>query len=93
MSFIASIRAREGPAMRLRSLVRTQVAAGHQVDVVATTVQSAEPWEPQKQYVDRMQQDPSLAGANVFVGRGYGRRRPWSRYGYSPACSRCCGSE
>ena len=77
-----------GPSHALRSMIHEQVRVGHEVSVLATTAQSAEPWEPSKDYADRMTADPAFAGAEVHLGRSFGRRRPWSRYAFSPDCSR-----
>jgi len=73
-----------GPSHALRGLIQAQVGGGHRVTVVATTAQSAEPWAPRDQFVARMLSDPALAGTQVLMGRAWGRRRPWSRFSYSP---------
>ncbi len=73
-----------GPSHSLRGLVRAQVACGHRVTVVATTAQSAEPWAPRHEFVARMLADPSFAGADILMGRAWGRHWPWSRFSYSP---------
>jgi glycosyltransferase involved in cell wall biosynthesis len=73
-----------GPSNALRGLVRAQVARGHRVAIVATTAQSAEPWAPRDEFVARMLADPAFAGAEVLIGRAWGRRRPWSRFSYCP---------
>lgn len=73
-----------GPSHSLRGLVRAQVARGHQVTIVATTAQSAEPWAPRNEFVARMLGDPAFDGAHVLMGQAWGRHRPWSRFSYSP---------
>ena len=35
-----------GPSHALREMVRAQRDAGHDINLVATTIQSAEPWAP-----------------------------------------------
>ncbi|NQT39548.1 MAG: glycosyltransferase [Planctomycetes bacterium] len=75
-----------GPSHAIRHLVREQVRAGHEVTLVATDRQSAEPWEDAVEYVNCIAADPAFAGAEVFVGRAFGRRGPWLRYGWSPDC-------
>lgn len=77
-----------GPSHAIREIVRGQVAAGHQVMLLATTTQSAEPWEREGEYVSRVCNDDALAGCDVYVGKAWGRRKPWSRYAYSPDCAR-----
>ncbi|MEM4218232.1 MAG: glycosyltransferase, partial [Candidatus Methanomethylicaceae archaeon] len=73
-----------GPSHALRGLVQAQVAQGQQVAVVTTTVQSAEPWAPGSEFVRRMLADPAFTGADLVLGRAWGRRRPWSRFSYCP---------
>lgn len=75
-----------GPSNVVRNLVRQQVAGGHRVAVLATTVQSIEPWAPREQYVDGIMSDALLAEAEVYLGRAFGRRPPWSTYAYTPQC-------
>jgi glycosyltransferase involved in cell wall biosynthesis len=74
-----------GPSHALRGLVREQVRRGHRVTVLATTVQSAEPWEVAAAYEQRMRDDPDLAGAETTLIKAWGRRRVWRRFGYAPA--------
>ncbi|MGQ9505944.1 MAG: glycosyltransferase [Thermogutta sp.] len=73
-----------GPSHALRGLVRAQVTRGHQVTVLATLAQSAEPWAPAPEFAERMKSDPAFAGAELILGRAFGRRRPWSRFSYCP---------
>ncbi len=77
-----------GPSNAIRCLVGEQVRARHLVSLVATDRQSAEPWAPRNQYLRQMLRDPAFQGAEVFLGRALGRRRPWLRYAYSPECKR-----
>ncbi len=77
-----------GPSHVIRQLIRQQVRVGHEVALVATDRQSGEPWDASEEYTRRMMADPALAGAEVFVGRAFGRRRPWLTYAFSPACRR-----
>lgn len=77
-----------GPSNALRGIVRAQLDRGHQVAVLATEIQSAEPWDARGRYVERMHEDASFAGADVSILPARGRRRPWSRWGHSPACVR-----
>ncbi|WP_339909330.1 glycosyltransferase [Symmachiella dynata] len=77
-----------GPSHAIRSLLSEQVSAGQDVSLLATTTQSAEPWEPREQYVDTMLADSSFSGAEVHLGRAYGRRHPLNRFAFSPDCNR-----
>lgn len=77
-----------GPTYVVRKIVRGQVRAGHQVSLLATTVQSAEPWAPADEYKTKMLADPDFSGAEVYLAAAYGRHRPWSRYGFSPQSAR-----
>jgi glycosyltransferase involved in cell wall biosynthesis len=83
-----------GPSHALRALIRAQVEAGHDIAVVATTVQSAEPWSPRNDYRARMSGDPAFLGCELQLLPAFGRRRPWSRWAYTPGarralCQRC----
>jgi glycosyltransferase involved in cell wall biosynthesis len=75
-----------GPSHAVRSMVRAQSDAGHQVALLTTTIQSSEPWQPRESYVSCMQEDPAFAGIELYLGRAAGRRPPWSRYAYTPQC-------
>ncbi|TWU06968.1 2-deoxystreptamine glucosyltransferase [Symmachiella macrocystis] len=77
-----------GPSHAIRSLLSAQIAAGKDVSLLATTTQSAEPWEPRERYVEIMLADPSFFGAEVHLGRAYGRRHPLNRFAFSPDCNR-----
>jgi glycosyltransferase involved in cell wall biosynthesis len=77
-----------GPSHAIRELVRAQVDQGHDVSLLATTVQSAEPWLPPEQYARRIGDDPGFSGADVMLASAYGRRRPWSRFSFSPQSRR-----
>src|SRR5690606_19191530 len=72
-----------GPSESLREIVRHQAAAGHQVSVITTDAQSVEPWRPSQVFRTALADDPRLAGAELFIARSFGRRRPLSRYSYS----------
>lgn len=73
-----------GPSHALREMVRAQLVAGHHISIVATTTQSAEPWADADEYTRRMTTDPAFAGAELTLLPAYGRRRPWSRWAYTP---------
>ncbi|MDP0501753.1 MAG: glycosyltransferase [Verrucomicrobiota bacterium JB022] len=75
-----------GPSESLRELVSHQLALGHQVQVVATDAQSIEPWEERFAYLHRLHEDARFYGVGLYIGKAYGRTRPWSRFSYSPAC-------
>ncbi len=73
-----------GPSNAIRGLVSAQAAAGHDVSVVATTIQSAEPWLPASDFARTVRDDEQFAGVDVALLRGFGRRPPWNRFGYCP---------
>ncbi len=77
-----------GPSTVIRNLVEHQARSGHEVAVLATAVQSAEPWLPTAEYTARMQQDPAFSGAELCVLRAFGRRRVPARFAFSPACAK-----
>lgn len=78
-----------GPSHAIRQMCRAQTAAGADVALLATTVQSSEPWAPRDEYVERLHQDPAFEGVDLAVEAAYGRRGPWHRYAYSPDSRRC----
>jgi len=73
-----------GPSQVIRGMVRAQVTAGHEVALVATSVQAAEPWEADSTFRHAVQAEPALAGCELAMVAAFGRRRPWSTYAYSP---------
>src|SRR4249919_23931 len=77
-----------GPSNALREMIRAQLEAGHEIAVLATTVQSAEPWSPAEDFGRRMASDRAFSGAELALLPAYGRRRPWSRWAYTPAARR-----
>lgn len=77
-----------GPGNVIRNVVQGQLARGHQVSVLSTSIQVAEPWTPRDQFIRDLKEDPHFAGAEIRVARAYGRRRAWAIYGFSPAGNR-----
>lgn len=77
-----------GPSNSLRHLVRTQKELGHEVALLTTDAQSAEPWSAEADYRNMIAALPSYDNVEVFIGKGYGRMRPLRRWRYSPECSR-----
>jgi len=77
-----------GPLYVLRNIIRRQVQAGYDVALAATNVQAVEPWAPNDEYLRRMYAEPDFSGAEVYLGRAFGRSRPWSSYAFSPQCRR-----
>jgi len=73
-----------GPSHALRGLVAEQVRQGHQVTILTTNAQSAEPWAQEAEYRARIQADPALAAAEVFIAKAYGRSRPFARFSWTP---------
>src|SRR5208282_5132164 len=74
-----------GPSHALRAIVRGQVAAGHHVSVLATTVQSAAKWQSADAYRQAIREEQAFEGCDVKLVEAWGRRKPWSHYGYSPS--------
>ena len=77
-----------GPSTMICNVIRQQVASGHKVSLLCTDAQSAEPWAPRDEYVQGIMADPAFQGADIHLLKAYGRKSPWSRYSYSPACDR-----
>ena len=76
-----------GPSQLVRRAVQEHVRSGHQVSLLTTSVQEGEPWEPKDLYLQSVVNDPAFRDAELFVGRSYGRWRPWSSLAYSPVCA------
>jgi glycosyltransferase involved in cell wall biosynthesis len=77
-----------GPGLAIRKIVAGQVARGHRVSLLATTVQAKTPWAPRDEYVKQMQSDRAFDGAEVHQGTAFGRGRLWMNYAFSPECRR-----
>jgi glycosyltransferase involved in cell wall biosynthesis len=73
-----------GPSHAIRQMCRAQADAGIEVSLLATNVQSSEPWAPRDEYVEKLRNDGSFEGIEVVVHDAYGRKGPWHRYAYSP---------
>ncbi|GAB6165771.1 glycosyltransferase [Thermostilla marina] len=73
-----------GPSNSLRGLLGAQKPLGYAITLVTTSAQSAEPWAPRDEYVQRMRSDAAFDGVNLLIGNAWGRRRPWSRFSYCP---------
>lgn len=77
-----------GPSHAIRSMAREQARAGHDVAVLTTTVQSAEPWASRQSYTGRMDADPDFSNVELHLAPAFGRRKPWCRYAFSPEAAR-----
>ncbi len=77
-----------GPSAALRATVRYQRATGHEVHVLATTAQSAEPWASETEFRHAIVSDPDLGDGVTTLLHAWGRRGLWSRYAYTPAARR-----
>lgn len=73
-----------GPSQAIRQMCRAQADAGIEVALMATKVQSSEPWAPQNEYVEQLHRDRSFEGIELVVHDAYGRQGSWRRYAYSP---------
>lgn len=77
-----------GPSQAIRDLVQRQACSGYDVALLATSTQSAEPWDSPDSYSARMSTDTSFAHTRLYLAQAFGRRHPWSRYAYSPSGAR-----
>jgi glycosyltransferase involved in cell wall biosynthesis len=74
-----------GPSHALRAIIRGQVASGHDVSLLATVVQANEPWQSPEGYRQAIREETAFHGCDVNLVDAWGRRKPWSHYGFSPA--------
>lgn len=77
-----------GPSEALRELVAHQTQLGLKVQITATDAQTIHPWSARQAYVQGLHEDPRFFGVGLYIGKAYGRSRPWSRFSFSPACAR-----
>ena len=77
-----------GPSHVIRAVVRGQVARGHDVALASTTIQGTKPWQAPAAYRERIAADAAFRGCDLNLFDAWGRRRPWSTYGFSPASRR-----
>ncbi len=77
-----------GPGNVIRNIVREQIQLGHEIAVVATATQKTEPRVSHEEFVQRISNESDFRGAELYLGRAYGRRKPWSTFGFSPECKR-----
>jgi len=77
-----------GPSNALRELIAAQRRSGLTVSLLSTTAQASEPWSERDDFCRRMSHEPTFTGMELYLGRSYGRRRPWNRFGYTPASVR-----
>lgn len=77
-----------GPSAMIRELVAAQVDSGHDVALLANTVQSAEPWTPAREYAQQIRADRAFGRCELVLAKSYGRRRPFNRFAYSPEARR-----
>jgi glycosyltransferase involved in cell wall biosynthesis len=73
-----------GPSHAIRQMVNAQIQFGMTAEIVASSVQSAEPWQSETDYRSTLDNDPDLANIPFTVLSSRGRRRPWSRYAWTP---------
>jgi glycosyltransferase involved in cell wall biosynthesis len=73
-----------GPSHALRAVVRGQVAAGHDVSLLATVVQANGPWQAIEAYRRASREDGAFRGCDLNLLDAWGRRKPWSSYAFSP---------
>lgn len=73
-----------GPSNALRELVRRQYCCGLDVQVLATNTQSGQTWQDDTAYRESILAEPLWNDVPVELVSSLGRRRPWSRYSWSP---------
>lgn len=73
-----------GPSHAIRQLVQAQTLHGITAEIVSCSVQSAEPWQTEHDYRRMLAVDPCLKNLPYTVLASLGRRRPWSRYSWTP---------
>jgi len=74
-----------GPSHALRAIIQGQIAAGHEVSLLSTVVQAAEPWQAPEAYRRAVGQEQAFEKCDVNLVAAWGRRRPWSTFAFSPA--------
>lgn len=82
-----------GPSNALYSLSAVQIGMGHSVRIIATDRQSTHPWIQSKTFQEIINDRVPKNLKSLKVIPSYGRHRPWSRYGWSPACKSIIRSE
>lgn len=73
-----------GPPEALYNMVRCQKAAGHDVTLVATDVQSMEPWSPPRIYMARVARRFAPVTNQLHILKGHGRDGLLRRFRYIP---------
>jgi glycosyltransferase involved in cell wall biosynthesis len=76
-----------GPGHAIRKIASYQLRAGHEVSIATTSMQLAERFESREAFKARMLADAELGGIEVFLGKAFGRRKPWSSWAHSHECS------
>lgn len=77
-----------GPSAALRQLAKAQAAAGNDVAIICTDVQSAEPWSPREVFRQALLNDEDLSQVRLHILQGYGRVRPLARFRFVPQAKR-----
>lgn len=72
-----------GPSNTLRALAAAQAEAGDDVTILATDVQSAEPWLDDADYRGKLSLDERLQRVRVEIVKGIGRKGALRRFRYS----------
>jgi len=72
-----------GPSHALRGMVRHQTTIGHEVEVLATDVQSTDRWDSLNQYRQSIQSDAAFRGAKLTMVAAVGRRGLSRRFAWS----------
>ncbi|HUT09872.1 MAG TPA: glycosyltransferase [Thermoguttaceae bacterium] len=77
-----------GPGHVIRHVIREQIRCGCEVALLSTAIQARTSNRPQDEYEKSMFADPDFQGAEIFMGKWYGHRRPWRALSFSPQCHR-----
>lgn len=73
-----------GPSHALRELAHRQ-RLHHEVTVLASDAQSAEPWLPAKNFRQSIKDSPEFEGCDVRLLRGFGRHGIFRRFRFCPS--------
>jgi len=72
----------------LRHVIREQIRSGCEVTLLSTAIQARTSNRSQHEYEQSMFADPDFQGAEIYMGKWYGHRRPWRALSFSPQCHR-----
>lgn len=77
-----------GPSHAIREMVKAQSQLGLSPSVLATNAQAAVNWDADTEFRHSIMSEPMFDDAPLQIASAYGKRRPWSRYSWSPQATR-----